>query len=58
VLVYSALDRLIECCGPHQPWVGVPTGKLDAIDEYAPFDVVLMDIDIPAESRRQEASHA
>lgn len=55
LLVYSALDRLVDCCGPNQPWVVVPTEKLDAIDEYAPYDVILLDNDIPAELRREVA---
>jgi hypothetical protein len=28
VLGYTDLDRLVECCGPHQPWLAV---RLDAL---------------------------
>jgi hypothetical protein len=55
LLVYSALDRLLDCCGVHQPWVVVPTEKLDEIDRYAPYDVILLDTEIPAELRREVA---
>ncbi|GIG87159.1 SAV_915 family protein [Plantactinospora endophytica] len=53
VLVYTALDRLIECCGPEQPWVVVSTSAFDAIEAYAPFDVVLVDAEIPEVHRRR-----
>lgn len=55
LLVYSALDRLIDCCGPGQPWIVVDTGKLEAIGEHAPYDVILVDVDIPADLRREVA---
>lgn len=56
LLVYSALDRLVDRCGPGQPWVVVQTAKLDAIDAYAPHDVVLLDAEIPDEHRRAVAA--
>lgn len=28
VLGYTGLDRLAECCGPHQPWLAVRTDAL------------------------------
>jgi hypothetical protein len=55
LLVYSALDRLIACCGPHQPWVLMPTKNLDRIGEHVHFDLILFDIEIPEEIRRKAA---
>ncbi len=51
LLVYSALDRLHTCCGTDQPWLVLPTEKLQALHEHDPFDLVLMDIAVPEESR-------
>lgn len=58
LLAYSALDRLIACCGEHQPWALVPTPKLDEINEEVPFEVVALDLDLPAEQRRTEPAGA
>jgi hypothetical protein len=55
LLVYTALDRLVDCCGPNQPWVLMPTGKLDEVDEHVPFDMILFDVEIPEELRRKAA---
>lgn len=33
LLVCSALDRLLACCGEHQPWFGLPTHALDNAQE-------------------------
>lgn len=53
LLTYSALDRLVNCCGQYQPWVVMPTEKLEEIDKRTPFDVILLDIEIPEEHQRQ-----
>ena len=42
VLAYTDLDRLVDCCGEHQPWLAV---KLDALmadlrDQQLPGPVV------------------
>jgi hypothetical protein len=55
LLVYTALDRLVDCCGPNQPWVLMPTGNLDEVDEHVPFDMILFDVEIPEELRRKAA---
>ncbi|WP_341273182.1 SAV_915 family protein [Herbihabitans rhizosphaerae] len=55
LLTYSALDRLVNLCGPDQPWVVLATDKLEEIDRWARFDVVLLDVEIPAEHRHQGA---
>jgi hypothetical protein len=55
LLVYTALDRLVDCCGPHQPWVLMPTANLDRVDEHVPFDMILFDVEIPEDLRRKAA---
>lgn len=30
VIAYTSLARLVECCGEHQPWLGVEVGALIA----------------------------
>jgi hypothetical protein len=30
VIAYTSLARLVECCGEHQPWLGVEIGALIA----------------------------
>lgn len=51
LLAYSALDRLIRCCGPDQPWVVVPTPNLERLRQSRPFELVLLDVAIPGELR-------
>ncbi|WP_308248699.1 MULTISPECIES: SAV_915 family protein [unclassified Nocardia] len=50
-LAYSALDRLLECCGEDQPWMWTPVVALDALQGEQPFDLLLLDLDIPTEHR-------
>lgn len=50
--VYSALDRLVHSCGPDQPWVVLPTEKLNEVAAEAPFDLLLLDVEIPEPLRR------
>jgi hypothetical protein len=51
LLAYTALDRLAGHCGSTQPWVLVRTAALDELDRVCPFDVVLLDVAVPHESR-------
>ncbi|MBF6354041.1 hypothetical protein IU449_05655 [Nocardia higoensis] len=51
-LAYSALDRLIACCGEAQPWMWTPTVALDALQRSQPFDLLLLDIFIPQSERK------
>jgi hypothetical protein len=53
LLVYSALDRLMRCCGEEQPWFLVPTAELQSLWDVRPFDLVLLDLPIPAEERQE-----
>lgn len=56
MMTYSALDRLKYCCGEDQPWMVVPTPTLDDIRQAQPFDLVLLDIEIPEEHRHGAAT--
>jgi hypothetical protein len=42
VLAYTGLDRLVECCGQYQPWLGIRIGALmaDLRDQRLPGPVV------------------
>lgn len=52
LLVYSALDRLMRCCGEDQPWFTLPTADLQQLWDVRPFDLVLLDLPIPDEERQ------
>ena len=52
LVAFTALDRLIDGCGATQPWVLLPTDTLAEIDQHSPYDVILLDIVIPADERR------
>lgn len=56
LLVYSALDRLVEACGERQPWAVLPAERLREIHEAQPFDTVLLDEPLPPEIRHGEGS--
>jgi hypothetical protein len=51
LLAYTALDRLADKCGDHQPWMLIMTSELGRIREGQPFDVVAFDLDIPVTQR-------
>lgn len=55
LLAYTALDRLVQLCGPHQPWILVRTAELDQIKANQPFDVVIFDLEIPEQYRTDGA---
>jgi hypothetical protein len=42
VIAYTDLDRLVECCGEYQPWLGIKIGALmaDLRDQHLPGPVV------------------
>lgn len=48
---YSALDRLITCCGDDQPWFTLPTAHLQTLHDVQAFDLVLLDLMVPEHSR-------
>jgi hypothetical protein len=51
LLLYTALDRLVDCCGEHQPWVALPAERLDEVDAAHPYDVILLDLEVPDDLR-------
>ncbi|MGV0808027.1 SAV_915 family protein [Mycolicibacterium setense] len=52
LLAYSALDRLHYCCGDDQAWIVMPTAGLSQLQSAHPFQLLLLDVVIPAEERR------
>ncbi|MCV7112699.1 hypothetical protein H7I55_17220 [Mycolicibacterium setense] len=52
LLAYSALDRLYECCGDDQAWIVVPTAVLSNLQNLHPFQMLMLDIEIPIQQRR------
>lgn len=51
LLAFTALDRLVWGCGAKQPWTLVETARLDEIDRARPFDVVVLDAQVPHQYR-------
>lgn len=49
LLVFTALDRLLDACGGSQLWVLVETTALDAIQDTQPFDLLAFDPELPRE---------
>lgn len=57
LLVYSALDRLVDCCGAQQPWTLVAATDLERIRVATGFELVLLDVEIPEEHRQTAEDH-
>ncbi|GAA1975479.1 SAV_915 family protein [Amycolatopsis minnesotensis] len=51
LLAYSALDRLVDCCGEGQPWVLLATENLPKIHERLAYDVIFLDTELPENLR-------
>jgi len=49
LLAYTALDRLADCMGPHQPWVLYPTERLGDLETVEHYDVIYLDLPVPQE---------
>lgn len=56
LMVYSALDRLHDGCGPNHPWFVVSTPALEAVHRTQQYDLILLDILVPEEHRMQGSS--
>ena len=50
LLAYTAVDRLVKCMGPNQPWALFLTENLNDLAEKQPFDVIMLDQRIPHEA--------
>ncbi|KGM13330.1 SAV_915 family protein [Cellulomonas bogoriensis] len=53
LLAYTALDRLGTSCGERQPWVAVETPRLDEVKRRNHYDVVVFDMVVPEQYRRE-----
>ncbi|GAA3539827.1 hypothetical protein GCM10022222_24320 [Amycolatopsis ultiminotia] len=51
LVAFTALDRLVDCCGEHQPWIMVNTEHLPRIHQVNPYDVIVLDTELPVELR-------
>jgi hypothetical protein len=51
VLAYTALDRLLHCCGAGQPWVLAPLAALAELQRQYPFQVLMLDVPVPEHRR-------
>lgn len=51
LVAFTALDRLIDCCGEHQPWVLVGTEHLPKVHAATPYDVIVLDSPLPDDLR-------
>lgn len=45
--VFSSLDALVEGCGDHQPWLGIPVDLLGELQRRCGADEVLWDAILP-----------
>ncbi|MGZ5405988.1 MAG: SAV_915 family protein [Nocardioides sp.] len=51
LLGYAALDRFIDARGEHQKWLLFDTRQIDEIQLAKPFDVKLLDVQVPESFR-------
>ena len=51
LLAYSALDRFNSMVGRQTEWALLTHDGLDEVYAKQPFDLLLMDVEVPAESR-------
>lgn len=54
VLAFSSLGVLVAGCGEAQPWVAVPTERLDDLVRLSGADVVLWNVGLDEEQRHDE----
>ncbi|MDN5894015.1 MAG: hypothetical protein L0H93_08310 [Nocardioides sp.] len=48
LLAFTALDRLLDGCGPDQPWAVYPT---ESLADLKPYSMIVLDAQIPLEAR-------
>lgn len=51
LLTFTALDRLIDGCGEHQPWVVIPAERLADIKDATGVTGIVLDVGLPEELR-------
>ncbi|WP_009950386.1 SAV_915 family protein [Saccharopolyspora erythraea] len=54
LVLYTSLERLVECCGEHQPWMKVPTKELPAVVEQVGAQVIREDVPLPGGTRGED----
>ncbi|MEC3978127.1 SAV_915 family protein [Amycolatopsis sp. H20-H5] len=54
LVAFTALDRLVSCCGEHQPWALVNTEHLGKIHAAKPYDVIVLDSPLPEPLRHRK----
>jgi hypothetical protein len=57
LLVYSALDRLVSCCGDQQAWTVLPSTDLEKVQSETGFELIFLDLEIPEEFRRRSGEN-
>ncbi len=55
LIAFSSVQRLVECCGPHQPWALVRAEHLGRVYQAQPYDLIVLDSDLPEELRHRDA---
>lgn len=55
LVAFSTVQRLVECCGPHQPWALVKSEHLGHVYKEQPYDLIVLDSDLPEELRHRDA---
>lgn len=55
---YTSLDRLLAGCGEGQSWVLVPTDWFERMRAECGFDVIALNVALPAHWRQQKADEA
>ncbi|MBB5855058.1 SAV_915 family protein [Amycolatopsis umgeniensis] len=55
LIAFSSVQRLVECCGEHQPWALVKAEHLGRVYQVQPYDLIVLDSDLPEELRHREA---
>lgn len=51
MLAFSSLEQLVAGCGEAQPWVAIPTERVDNLRQLSGADVTLWDVSVPPEAR-------
>lgn len=51
LVAFTSLEKLVECCGEHQPWLVLDTAHLPMLHQVNPYDVIVLDTELPVELR-------
>ncbi|GAA4851414.1 hypothetical protein GCM10025787_38330 [Saccharopolyspora rosea] len=50
LVLYTSLERLVECCGEQQAWVKVPASELATIVDQVGAQVIREDVPLPTDA--------